>query len=112
MANSKLALEIGTRIAQRRKQLGFTQEQAAERADLTQQFFASVEIGAKNIRAESVIKVCRALNISADYLLTGTVSEIDCERIVQLMKTLDAAQFVQIESIITEIIAFGTYKKE
>lgn len=112
MANNKLGLEIGARIAQRRKQLGLTQEQAAERADLTQQFFASVEIGAKNIRAKSVIKVCKALDISADYLLMGAVSDIDCERIVNLLKTLDSAHFLQIESIITQVIAFGICKKD
>ena len=47
---STLAIEIGRRIAERRKQLGLTQAQAAEKAGLTQQFFASVETGAKNIR--------------------------------------------------------------
>ena len=61
---STLAIEIGRRIAERRKQLGLTQAQAAEKAGLTQQFFASVETGAKNIRAESIIKVSRALNIA------------------------------------------------
>ena len=40
---STLAIEIGRRIAERRKQLGLTQAQAAEKAGLTQQFFASVE---------------------------------------------------------------------
>ena len=39
---SPLAIEIGRRIASRRNQLGLTQEQAAEKAGLTQQFFASV----------------------------------------------------------------------
>ena len=74
---STLAIEIGRRIAERRKQLGLTQAQAAEKAGLTQQFFASVETGAKNIRAESIIKVSRALNISADFLLTGIVTDLD-----------------------------------
>ena len=36
---STLAIEIGRRIAERRKQLGLTQAQAAEKAGLTQQFF-------------------------------------------------------------------------
>ena len=35
---STLAIEIGRRIAERRKQLGLTQAQAAEKAGLTQQF--------------------------------------------------------------------------
>ena len=63
----KLAVEIGRRIANGRKQLSLTQEEAAERAGLTQQFFASVETGTKNIRAESIIKVTKALDISAVF---------------------------------------------
>ena len=35
---STLAIEIGRRIAERRKRLGLTQAQAAEKAGLTQQF--------------------------------------------------------------------------
>ena len=45
-----LAPDIGRRIAMRRKQLGLTQAQAAELSGLTQQFFASVETGKKNMR--------------------------------------------------------------
>ena len=67
--------DMGRRIAARRNQLGLTQAEAAERAGLTQQFFACVETGTKNIRAESIIGVSKALNVSTDYLLTGEVTE-------------------------------------
>ena len=43
------AKEMGKRIAQRRKELGLTQEKAAERCGLSLQFFASVETGGKNV---------------------------------------------------------------
>ena len=35
------AKEMGKRVAQRRKELGLTQEKAAERCGLSPQFFAS-----------------------------------------------------------------------
>lgn len=107
--NESLASEIGKRIAIRRNQLGLTQEQAAERSGLTQQFFASVETGAKNIRAESIIRVSKALNISTDFLLTGTVSDIDCDRLTNMLKQLDEKQFLEIESIIIQILKFSGY---
>lgn len=106
----KLAIEIGARIATRRKQLGLTQEQAAERAGLTQQFFASVETGAKNIRAESVIRVSRALNVSTDFLLTGAVSDWDRNRVADMLKPLNEAQFLLLEGIIRDILQFGGYE--
>ena len=37
-----LAADMGKRIAARRNQLGLTQAEAAEKAGLTQQFFACV----------------------------------------------------------------------
>lgn len=108
----KLASEIGKRIAARRKQLGLTQEQVAERAELTQQFFASVETGAKNMRAESVIKVSKALNISTDFLLTGEVSDLDCDRLTKMMKSLDEEHFLELETILMEILRFGGYHRK
>ncbi len=57
MSDNNLSKTIGHRIMLRRKQLGYTQEQAAEKSDLSHQFFSTVETGRKNIRAESIIFV-------------------------------------------------------
>lgn len=45
--NQELAREIGLRIARRRKELGWSQEETAERAGLSAQFLACVERGEK-----------------------------------------------------------------
>lgn len=114
MAENKneLAIRIGQRIANRRNQLGLTQEQAAERSGLTQQFFASVAAGRKNIRAESIIKVSKALGISADFLLTGQVSDIDCLHISTMLKSLSDEQFIEIEDLIRKILKFGGIEED
>lgn len=109
---SKLAVEIGSRIAKRRNQLGLTQAQAAERAGLTQQFFASVETGTKNIRAESIIKVTKALNISADFLLTGIVTDFERHELMKMLEPLDEAQFSEIENVIRDVLRFGGYNTD
>ncbi len=100
--------EIGQRIAARRKQLGWTQEQAAEKSGLSHQFFACVERGIKNIRAESVIKISRAMDVSTDYLLLGKSSEIDHGRLLDMMDPLSEVQFHCLEEIIKNfLIACG-----
>ena len=58
------AKEMGKRIAQRRKELGLTQEKAAERCGLSLQFFASVETGGK-VRARKPGQAGRGLGGSA-----------------------------------------------
>ena len=82
MADKDICLsEIGIRIVERRKQLGYTQEELAERADLTPQF---------------------ALNVSADYLLTGDIVEKDMLILSDKMKNLTPSQIRIIENIIDE----------
>lgn len=104
-----LAPEIGHRIAVRRNQLGLTQAQAAELSGLTQQFFASVETGKKNMRADSIVKVSRALKVSTDFLLTGEVTDYERNRLVQMLEPLDETQFYKVEEIIKNILSFGGY---
>lgn len=104
-----LAPEIGRRIAMRRNQLGLTQAQVAELSGLTQQFFASVETGKKNMRADSIVKVSRALKVSTDFLLTGEVTDFERNRLVQMLEPLDEVQFYKVEEIIKNILSFGGY---
>ena len=63
--------EVGRRIAERRKQLGMTQEMLAERGDMTPQFVSYAEAGKRAMRPENLLKLASALGVSADYLLTG-----------------------------------------
>ena len=103
---STLAIEIGRRIAERRKQLGLTQAQAAEKAGLTQQFSPALKQVQKYSR-RSIIKVSRALNISADFLLTGIVTDLDRHQVMKMLEPLDERQFLEIQNIIRDILKFG-----
>ena len=105
-----LAVEIGARIAARRKQLGWTQEQAAERSGLSHQFFACVERGLKNIRAESIIRISKAMDISTDYILLGISSDIDRNYLAGLLEPLDEVQLKCMEEIIKNFVAACTRK--
>lgn len=95
-----LALEMGSRIAKRRKQLGWTQEQAAEASGLSWQFFACVERGIKNIRAESLLNLSRAMNVSTDYILTGKQSKVNYEDLLKYMEPLSEMQLKCLEEIL------------
>lgn len=102
------ALEIGKRIASRRKQLGLTQEQAAELSGLSHQFFACVERGIKNIKAESVIKLSTALNISTDYILFGRSNCYDRSYLLDMLEPLSEVELKCMEEIMKSyLIACG-----
>ena len=67
--------EMGKRIIKRRKQLGLSQEQLAELADVSPQMISTAERGSKSILSENLYKISKALNVSADYLLSGEITE-------------------------------------
>lgn len=70
-ANKALAKDMGMRIAARRRELKLTQDQAAGATGLSSQYYAKVEQGVNGIGADSLLKICEALKVSADYILTG-----------------------------------------
>lgn len=90
--NSELALSIGKRMATRRKELGLTQSEMAEKCGLSFQFYACIERGIKGISADSIVKICDGLRISADYLLTGKMQETEHQGISKMLEELSETQ--------------------
>lgn len=107
---TQLAIEMGARIAQRRKELGWTQERAAEASGLSWQFFACVERGIKNIRAESLLNLSRAMNVSADYILTGKASTVDHGHLLKYMEPLNEMQLKYLEEILKNYLLACGYQ--
>lgn len=67
----KLTAEIGGRIRALRNEKELTRERLAEKAEISTQFLADIESGNKGMSATTLYKLCKALNISSDYLLFG-----------------------------------------
>lgn len=97
-------MEIGKRITERRKKLGMTQEMLAEKGDLTPQFVSYAESGKRAMRPENVIKLAKALEVSADYLLTGDIVDKDLLILSDKMRKLSPEMLRIVESIIDECV--------
>ena len=95
-------LEIGKRITERRKKLGMTQEMLAEKGDLTPQFVSYAESGKRAMRPENVIKLAKALEVSADYLLMGDIVDKDLLILSDKMRKLSPEMLRIVENIIDE----------
>ena len=72
-----LLTQIGQRIRMYRERAHLSQEELAERAELSNQTISTAETGKKRLRIENVIKICKVLEISPNYLLLGEVSSYD-----------------------------------
>ena len=101
----KFLSEMGKRISARRKGLGLTQEGLAEIAGLTSQTISTAETGTKALRPWNIVKLCNALNISADYLLFGETSDMDLGIMSQRVSQLPLEQYRHLENIINSFLA-------
>ncbi len=102
-----ILINMGKRIALRRKALGLSQEELAEKTDVTPQMISTAERGVKAIRPENLINLSRALGVSADYLLTGDTVDKDCLLISDKLSKLTPEKYRLIGEIIDNCIALG-----
>ncbi len=96
--------EVGQRIMERRKKLGLTQEELAERSGLTTQFVSYAESGKRASRPENLMRIAAVLGVSTDYLLTGDIIDKDRLLLSEKLNKLSAAEVRIVESIIDECI--------
>lgn len=59
----------GSRLAERRKELGLTQEQLAREVGLSEPYISQLEIGFRSPSVSTLIKLSGALDVSAGYLV-------------------------------------------
>ena len=92
--------EMGKRIVMKRKQLGLSQEELAARADVSPQMLSTAERGSKSILSENLMKISKALNVTADYLLTGRMVEADANALTERILSASPEAQHKIERIV------------
>lgn len=84
----EINVQIGERIKQAREASLLTQEQLAERIDVSPQFVSDLERGVVGISIATLKRICIVLHVSSDQLLFGIASQnresILCEKCVGL----------------------------
>ena len=63
-----------TRIRNAREDMGYTREKFAELLEVSVSYMAEVERGRTGISVKMLIKICKVLGLSADYILFGEVA--------------------------------------
>lgn len=66
---------VGDRIRQRRLELGWTQDQLAQKAGISKSFLSDLENGKRSVSANNLLDIARALTVSLDFLMTGEASK-------------------------------------
>ena len=111
------------RIKELRKALGKTQQDFADSLELSRNFIAQVETGAKTPSERTLKDICREFKVNYDWLVTGTGEmfqddDSDAQAIVDSVMTgdnefakkilvqfarLDESRWRQIEEILNEL---------
>lgn len=76
-----LRKNIGKKIKLARSKTNYTQETLAEKASLSPRFVSQLERGISFGSATTIVNLCRALNISSDFLFSDLISANSTEAI-------------------------------
>jgi len=95
----KFLKDMGYRISIQRKRKGYTQEQVAELADISPQLLSDTEHGKRAISSDKLFRISRALEVSADYLLSGEKTETDKLILLEKLESASEEQIKAIETI-------------
>ena len=79
-------IKMGMRLKKKRKMLKLTQEQMAEKLNVSVKHYGSVERGQTGLSIENLIEACNILGTDLNYLILGECEENDCfpEKIKEL----------------------------
>ena len=100
MGSDAFLIEMGIRIAQRRKELRLTQEQLAEKMGVSLQTVSCIELGKKAIRPENLANLCTCLNVTADYVLYGKRNQQQMDDTVSKLSSLTPEEYRVVQSMI------------
>ena len=65
---------IGKKIKLARSQTNYTQEKLAEKLSLSTRYISQLERGIAFGSAKTIVNLCKALNISSDFLFDGLIT--------------------------------------
>lgn len=92
------------RIRKAREDAGYTRETFAELLDVSVSYMAEVERGRTGISVKMLIKICKVLGLSADYVLFGE-TRTDDELRVDRIRRIDERYLPLLDGVIAELLA-------
>lgn len=91
--------EIGQRIREMRRKLGYTQEQLAEKSDISVNYLSQIESGCKKFSVETIIHITSSLNVTLDYIIFGNTENYGDKNIDSITLSLRSCSKKQINFI-------------
>lgn len=100
----EINVQIGEQIKLARDQAGLTQEQFAERIDVSPQFVSDMERGVVGVSLTTLKRVCVVLGVSSDRILFGNQTENMARAIAEKCRGLSPEHSVLLGEIIEKYV--------
>ena len=95
-----------TRIRKAREDQGYTREKFAEKLDVSVSYLAELERGRTGISVKMLIKVCKLLGLSADYVLFDKEREQDAS-MLDAIHRIDDKYLPLLDAVIAQLLALS-----
>lgn len=100
----EINIQIGEQIKIARERAKLTQEQFAERIDVSPQYVSDLERGVVGVSIATLKRACTVLGVSSDQLLFGMETEKRAAAIAEKCKSLSEQQYGLLSEIIEKYI--------
>lgn len=94
------------RIRAEREKMGYTREMFAEKLDVSVSYLAELERGRTGLSVKMLVKICRVLGLSADYVLFGEERDSDLALLDKLHR-IDGEYIPLVQSMLTELLTLS-----
>lgn len=96
---------IGNKLLAIRKKAGLTQSEVAEAANLSDRTYADIERGTVNMHIKTILKICEALHITPDVVLTENTPNFLAKQSV-IFSELDECTMQQKETAMELLVVY------
>lgn len=100
----EINIQIGEQIKRAREKATLTQEQFAERIDVSPQYVSDLERGVVGISIAKLKRVCTVLNVSSDQILFGSIMEDRAIILAEKCKSLPSDQYELLSEIVDRFV--------
>ena len=98
-------VEMGSRIAARRRRLGISQNFLAEKVDISRNHLSNIERGREKPSFDVLINLCNILRVTPDYLLMGTMHSHGVpQNLIDSLALCTAEDIALLEDIVHHIL--------
>ena len=115
-------MDLGNKILKLRKEKGYSQEDLAEKLDVTRQTISNWELGSTQPNPEQLKGLSKILNVSIDEMLDNDIKGVIVEKvsnteklagiIIKILKVFGILIILYVVLMFVALIAFMTFRKE